>query len=102
MSILDDIVVSKRAELAGACRDRSLAELEDLAANAPLLRDFRGALSGRGPIRLIAEIKKASPSAHVIRTDFEPISVARTYQDHGATCLSVLTDAPFFQGNLGT
>jgi indole-3-glycerol phosphate synthase len=100
MTILNDIVVSKRAELAAARRVRGLDQLEGLAAAATVARDFRGTLMGPGPIRLIAEIKKASPSAHIIRTDFEPISIARTYQDHGAACLSVLTDTPFFQGNL--
>lgn len=100
MTILNDIVASKRAELAAARRDRPLEQLEDLAAAAPCPRDFRGALEEPGPIRLIAEIKKASPSAQIIRTEFEPISIARTYEEHGAACLSVLTDTPFFQGDL--
>ena len=77
-----------------------LEELEAQAAEAPPVRDFRAALAGPGPIQLIAEVKKASPSAEVIRADFDPIAIARTYQAHGAACLSVLTDAPYFQGHL--
>jgi indole-3-glycerol phosphate synthase len=100
MSILDEIVASKHLEVATARRRMPLEELEDQAASAPPARDFRAALEGPGPIQLIAEVKKASPSARVIRADFDPVAIARTYQDHGAACLSILTDAPYFQGHL--
>jgi indole-3-glycerol phosphate synthase len=100
MAILDEIVASKRREVEAARRQQLLEELEDQAAAAPPVRDFRSALAGPGPIRLIAEIKKASPSAQVIRADFNPVAIARTYEQHGACCLSVLTDAPYFQGHL--
>jgi indole-3-glycerol phosphate synthase len=99
-SILDEIVASKRRELAAARRRMPLDEIEHQAAEAPPVRDFLGALSGPGPVRLIAEVKKASPSAKVIREDFDPVAVARAYQAHGAACLSVLTDEPYFQGHL--
>src|SRR3984885_9388509 len=100
VTILDEIVASKRQEVANARRRLPLDELEVQAASAPPVRDFRAALAGPGPIQLIAEVKKASPSAKVIRADFDPIAIARTYQAHGAACLSVLTDAPYFQGHL--
>jgi indole-3-glycerol phosphate synthase len=100
MNILNNIVVSKRAEVAAAQIECPIEQLEELAGLMPGPRNFRAALGGPGPIRLIAEIKKASPSADVIRADFEPVSIARTYEKHGAACLSVLTDAPFFQGQL--
>src|SRR2546421_7148800 len=99
-SILDEIVATKRREVAAARLRMPLQEMEDQAAAAPPVRDFRAALAGPGPIQLIAEIKKASPSAGVIRPDFDPIAIARTYQAHGAACLSVLTDVPYFQGHL--
>jgi indole-3-glycerol phosphate synthase len=99
-TILDEIVVSKRREVAEAKKRIPLEELENQAASAPPVRDFRAALAGPGPIRLIAEVKKASPSAKVIRHDFDPVAIARIYQAHGASCLSVLTDAPYFQGHL--
>jgi indole-3-glycerol phosphate synthase len=99
-SILDEIVASKWREVAAARQRMPLDEMEHQAAEAPPPRDFRGALTGPGPIQLIAEVKKASPSAKVIRADFDPIAIARTYQAHGAACLSVLTDAPYFQGHL--
>ena len=99
-SILDEIVASKRREVAAGRQRMPLEEMEDRAAGAPPVRDFLAALSGPGPIQLIAEVKKASPSAKVIRHDFEPVGIARTYQARGAACLSVLTDAPYFQGHL--
>jgi len=99
-TILDEIVETKRREVARDRRRMPLEELEAQAAEAPPVRDFRAALDGRGAISLIAEVKKASPSAKVIREDFEPVSIARAYQDHGASCISVLTDVPYFQGHL--
>src|SRR5437764_3832919 len=99
-SILDEIVESKRREVAASRLRLPIEELEIQAALAPPVRNFSAALDGPGPIRLIAEVKKASPSAQVIRTDFDPIAIARIYQAHGATCLSVLTDVPYFQGHL--
>jgi indole-3-glycerol phosphate synthase len=99
-TILDEIVATKRREVAAARRRMPLEELEAQCAEAVPTRDFRAALAGPGPIRLIAEVKKASPSAGVIRADFDPIAIARTYQAHGAHGLSVLTDAPYFQGHL--
>jgi indole-3-glycerol phosphate synthase len=100
MTILDEIVASKREEVASAQGRRPLPELEAQLAVAPPVRDFRRALAGPGPIRLIAEIKKASPSAQIIRPEFDPVKIARSCEQHGAACLSVLTDAPYFQGHL--
>ena len=99
-SILDEIVESKIREVAASRVRLPMEELEAQAAEAPPVRDFRAALAGPGPIQLIAEVKKASPSAQVIRADFDPIAIARAYQAHGAACLSVLTDVPYFQGHL--
>lgn len=100
ISILDKIVETKRREVETARRRMPIGELEAQAEQAPPVRDFRAALAGPGPVHLIAEVKKASPSAGTIRPDFDPIAIARTYQAHGASCLSVLTDAPYFQGHL--
>jgi indole-3-glycerol phosphate synthase len=100
MTILDEIVVSKQTEVAAAQQRLPLEELLLQAAAAPPVRNFRAALANGHSIRLIAEIKKASPSAQVIRPQFDPIAIARTYQAHNATCLSVLTDAPYFQGHI--
>ena len=98
-TILDKIVAGKRQEIAAAKR---AARRPSCAARWPTPR--RRAISRRpgrpGPIRLIAEVKKASPSQGVIRADFQPVEIARTYQQHGASCISVLTDEPHFQGSL--
>jgi indole-3-glycerol phosphate synthase len=69
-------------------------------ADAPPVRDFFGPLAAGSPIKLIAEVKKASPSKGVIRSDFEPVSIAKIYEAHGASCLSILTDEKYFQGSL--
>jgi indole-3-glycerol phosphate synthase len=98
-TILDRIVASKHAEIAAARQRVTQAELERRCAGLPPARDFRAALEAGG-VRVIAEVKKASPSAGVIRADFDPVRIARTYERHGAACLSVLTDGPFFQGSL--
>jgi indole-3-glycerol phosphate synthase len=97
-SILDRIVESKRAEVAAAQARVPIRDLEAGLADLPPVRDFTAALRGPGPIRVIAEVKKASPSAGVIRTDFDPVDIARAYEANGAACISVLTDGPFFQG----
>jgi indole-3-glycerol phosphate synthase len=99
-TILDDIVAYKREEIAAARARLPEAVLQARAGDARPVRDFRGALL-RGPgVRVIAEIKKASPSAGLIRADFDPVAIARTYAEHGAACISVLTDEPSFQGRL--
>jgi indole-3-glycerol phosphate synthase len=99
-TVLDKIVTAKRREIA-ACRERvPAAELERRLADAPPVRDFFAALVQPEQISLIAEVKKASPSAGVIRADFDAVEIARIYEAHGAACLSVLTDEPFFQGRL--
>lgn len=99
MTILDQIVERKWVEIESARTALPLAEVEKLAAAQPPARDFTGALLQPG-MRIICEIKKASPSAGIIRADFDPATIARTYAAHGADCLSVLTDRDFFQGDL--
>jgi indole-3-glycerol phosphate synthase len=100
MTILDRIVASKRRELTAARERVPERELERRLGDAPPVRGFRAALLAAPGMAVIAEVKKASPSAGVLRHDFDPVSIARSYSDNGATCLSVLTDEPFFQGHL--
>jgi indole-3-glycerol phosphate synthase len=99
--ILDEIIVYKKTELVETKRAAPLAELKAKAASMGPARGFREALAGGEEIRLIAEVKKASPSKGVIREDFDPVKIARTYEESGASCLSVLTEEKFFQGRLG-
>lgn len=96
MTILAHILEVKRAEIAAAKARAPDVEREAKAAAAP--RDFVGALRTRNPA-VIAEIKKASPSRGVLREEFEPAAIAGSYERAGAACLSVLTDAQFFQGS---
>jgi indole-3-glycerol phosphate synthase len=99
-TILDEIVESKKRELAVARQNLTFEELLARTSTALPTRDFCAALDRKGRISLIAEVKKASPSAQVIRPQFDAITIAKTYEEHGASCLSVLTDAPYFQGTL--
>lgn len=100
MTILDRIFARKREELNEAKRLRSLADLKSAARDADPPRGFLTALKNSpGKPALIAEVKKASPSEGVIRADFDAEEIASTYAQHGAACLSVLTDVDFFQGS---
>ena len=93
MSILERIVEAKRAEVAAARKRSPEVEMQD----APPARDFVAALRARRPA-VIAEVKRASPSKGVLRENFDPAAIARSYEKHGAACMSVLTDREFFQG----
>ncbi len=99
-TILDEIVSKTRQTID---RDKSAMpanELRSQLRDLPPCHDFHAALEKTAHVRLIAEVKKASPSAGLIRKDFDPVAIARTYQQAGAACISVLTDEPFFQGCL--
>ena len=99
-NVLTQIVDRKRIEIEEARQLRPAGMLLDRLASAPPVRDFAAALRASPDIGLIAEIKKGSPSAGVIRADFDPVQIALTYERHGAACLSVLTDEHFFLGHL--
>lgn len=98
MSFLDQILAAKQAEIAAARRVRPQAELERLAARRDDFRGFAASLARPG-VRIIAEIKRASPSLGDIRPDLDPAALAAAYQDGGAAALSVLTEPAFFKGS---
>lgn len=99
-TILDKIVQHKRREIEASRAAGPLADLERRLTEALPVRDFRATLE-RGPgVAIIAEVKKASPSAGVLRANFDPLAIAHIYAEHGATAISVLTDVSFFQGSL--
>ena len=97
--ILDEIVENTRQELRVHKHMLPAEKLERLARSEPLPLDFKAALRGDG-VKLIAEVKKASPSCGVIREDFDPVQVAATYVENGAAAISVLTESRYFQGSL--
>ena len=101
--ILEKIVAVKHQEVAAAQRRKSLTALRADAESRVLTRDFVGAMRSKiaaGHPAVIAEIKKASPSKGVLREEFIPADIAQSYAEHGAACLSVLTDVDFFQGSV--
>ncbi|OYU30142.1 MAG: indole-3-glycerol-phosphate synthase [Comamonadaceae bacterium PBBC2] len=101
--ILNKIVAVKREEVAAALAKKSLAAMRADAESRVLTRDFEAAMRAKiaaGQAAVIAEVKKASPSKGVLRADFIPADIAQSYAEHGAACLSVLTDKQFFQGSV--
>ena len=97
--ILDEIIDNKRQEVSSFKAKLKGKDLSALVAGLPKPRDFLKAFQ-KGKFSLIAEIKKASPSAGIIRADFDPITLAKTYEESGASAISVLTDEKYFQGKL--
>ena len=101
--ILEKIVAVKHQEVAAALARKPLAAMRADAESRVLTRDFVGAMRAKiaaGLPAVIAEVKKASPSKGVLRADFIPADIAQSYAEHGAACLSVLTDQQFFQGSI--
>ena len=102
-NILDRILVTKRDEVAQAQKQCSLVEVRRDAENRRDVRDFAAAIRSKlehGRPAVIAEIKRASPSKGMLRAKFEPAAIGASYAENGAACLSVLTDAQYFQGSL--
>ncbi|MDE2422646.1 MAG: indole-3-glycerol phosphate synthase TrpC [Betaproteobacteria bacterium] len=101
--VLSKIIATKHDEVAHAKEQVSLSVMRELALSAKPSRDFVGALKNKmlkGEAAVIAEIKRASPSKGVLRQDFDPAAIAQSYEQHGAACLSVLTDEEYFQGSI--
>jgi indole-3-glycerol phosphate synthase len=99
MSVLDEINAKKAAHVTVMRKERPQVLLESMIAKAEKPRGFIKALKKHPAPAIIAEIKKASPSQGVIRTDFDPVKIAQIYEANGAACISVLTDEPYFQGS---
>ncbi|MDF1744171.1 MAG: indole-3-glycerol phosphate synthase TrpC [Gimesia sp.] len=99
-NILEEIITLKRTEVSKAKEARPFEVLAEQLHAAPPVRDFVNSLSTHGPVGMIAEVKKASPSAGLIREDFQPVEIAQIYETSGAACISVLTDEHYFQGHL--
>jgi len=101
MSVLDEIVANTRAEVARRQSSVPRPTLERQCSDAPAARDFEGALRPQpGAVRLIAEVKKASPSRGMLASGLDPVALATTYASHGAHAISVLTDEKYFRGSL--
>lgn len=98
--ILDEIIAYKKEELAETKRRTPFADIKAKVQDADSSRGFMHTLSGSGGVRLIAEVKKASPSKGVIREDFDPVAIAKIYEQAGASCISVLTEKKYFLGEL--
>jgi len=101
-NILDKIIADKRSEVETRCAETSLDRLREGIRSMPKCRNFYKAVTKRSPrgLNVIAEVKKASPSAGLIRKDFDPVKIAQTYRSCGADAVSVLTDEKYFQGRL--
>ncbi len=98
--MLDEILRYKKEEIQARKSSSRLKELKARIRDLPTPRGFQKALASAATIHLIAEVKKASPSKGIIRKDFKPVDIAKIYDEHGATTISVLTDEHFFQGHL--
>lgn len=101
-NILDKIIADKRLEVEDRRSKKSLEQLKEYVSGLPKCRNFYKAVTKRNPrgINVIAEVKKASPSAGLIRRDFDPVAIAQVYERCGADAISVLTDEKYFQGRL--